>query len=184
MKIIKQNSHGFTLIELLVVIAIVGVLSGVVLQSLNSARMKSRDASRLATVDQIQKAFEISATLTGKNSLPTTTGYTCLGLVADTSPTCGYTSTMTPGGVLATAINTPLAVAISGNVIPADPSFKNGIGVAYLYNSNVTPATVPASTLGAYLSWVIEGSTTCGRGVAGGAVTNGTQCFLRIGNAI
>ncbi len=55
----KKNSKGFTLIELLVVIAIIGILSSVVLASLNSARRKSRDARRVADIKQIQLALEL-----------------------------------------------------------------------------------------------------------------------------
>ncbi len=55
----KNNKKGFTLIELLVVIAIIGILSSVVLASLNSARKKSRDARRIADVKQIQVALEL-----------------------------------------------------------------------------------------------------------------------------
>jgi prepilin-type N-terminal cleavage/methylation domain-containing protein len=54
-----RTTKGFTLIELLVVIAIIGILSSVVLASLNTARQKSRDARRIADVKQLQTALEL-----------------------------------------------------------------------------------------------------------------------------
>jgi prepilin-type N-terminal cleavage/methylation domain-containing protein len=51
--------RGFTLIELLVVVAIIGLLSSVVLASLNSARQKGRDARRVADLKQLQVALEL-----------------------------------------------------------------------------------------------------------------------------
>lgn len=55
----NKNKKGFTLIELLVVIAIIGILSSVVLASLNSARKKSRDARRVADIGQLRLALEL-----------------------------------------------------------------------------------------------------------------------------
>ena len=54
-----KNSKGFTLIELLVVIAIIGLLSTLAVVALNSARLKARDAKRIADIKQIQTALEL-----------------------------------------------------------------------------------------------------------------------------
>lgn len=65
-KLFVMSKRGFTLIELLVTIAIIGILSSVILVSLSSAQIKSRDAKRIAEVRQIQSALEMYYTSYGR----------------------------------------------------------------------------------------------------------------------
>ncbi len=61
MNIVRQGANkkrGFTLIELLVVIAIIGILSSVVLVSLNSARKKGTDTRVISDVQETRTALE------------------------------------------------------------------------------------------------------------------------------
>jgi len=57
-----KTSRGFTLIELLVVVAIIGVLSSVIAASLNSSRIKARQAARSVDMRAIVHALELYAT--------------------------------------------------------------------------------------------------------------------------
>ena len=92
----KSKTAGFTLIELLVVIAIIGLLSSIVLASLNSARTKARDARRISDFKQISLALELFYDSYGRYPItggePTWDGHwqdfsTCL----ETGNGCGFT---------------------------------------------------------------------------------------------
>ena len=102
---------GFTLIELLVVISIIGLLASGVLASLNSARMKARDAKRISDMKQIQLALEMY--YADNNGYPI--------LLAYVSPTVD------------SAWSTSLASALSLylSTLPKETILNNG----YLYSS-------------------------------------------------
>ncbi len=67
---IENNSkkiRGFTLIELLMVVAIIGLLSSVVLASLNSARTKAKYAKGKTDIKQITLLVEVAKGQSGKH---------------------------------------------------------------------------------------------------------------------
>ncbi len=74
------SARGFTLIELLVVVAIIGVLSSVVLASLNTARMKARDAQRVSDIRSLETALQMY--YSDYNHFPVCTEYLTAGNAA------------------------------------------------------------------------------------------------------
>ena len=56
---LQKDSHGFSLVELLVVMTIVGILSSVVLSSLNTSRNKGADTAVKANLSTVTVQAEI-----------------------------------------------------------------------------------------------------------------------------
>ena len=86
----KKFSKGFTLIELLVVIAIIGILSSVVLASLNTARGKGADAALKANLANMRAQAEIYYDVASTYGVQATTTSTATcstgtGLFSDTT---------------------------------------------------------------------------------------------------
>lgn len=117
--------RGFTLIELLVVIAIIGILSAIVLTSLNSARAKARDARRLSDFEEIRVALELYAN--DHNAYPSTSNAwwgNCSGYGSHgTSGSTGWIPNLAPTYM---------------PILPLDPLPGPAAGYCYLYRSNGT----------------------------------------------
>jgi prepilin-type N-terminal cleavage/methylation domain-containing protein len=54
-----NTQRGFTLTELMVVIAVIGILSGIVIASLDGARERARDAKRVTDIRSTALALEL-----------------------------------------------------------------------------------------------------------------------------
>ncbi len=119
----KKNQKGFTLIELLVVIAIIGILSSIVLVSLNSARVKARDAKRQADMQSINTAQVLFADSQGSF------GY--VGELNTGCPTSGWDA----ANCINAAGGTPAFTTFLPSM-PADPGPND-----YFYTNNGADAT-------------------------------------------
>ncbi len=116
-----RNKKGFTLIELLVVIAIIGVLSSVVLASLNTARAKARDAFRPSSLEQVRNALELYAS-DNNESYPSTGSMNNVFMDPGCSP-------LSPGnGEQITANWVPGLTPKYISKLPADPHPTDAVG--------------------------------------------------------
>lgn len=161
----NRKDKGFTLIELLVVVAIISLLSSVVFVSLDSARVKSRNAVRLEGVHTIVNAFNIS--LTGTNSFPSSGGtWACV-----TSACFGWWA----GYVANSTVDTFLATSLPRK--PVDPADNNRPLGGVLYISSWTYGGIT----GPWLNYTVEPGGSCGRAqVYPQGNTSYVQCILNL----
>ncbi len=171
-----MKNRGFTLIELLVVIAVIGILASVVMASLNSARVKARNARRTSDVKQLLNAFHLGFDTTG--SLPNSNGtWSCI------SATC-YDGWSVQAPVA--AVDNYLAPYLPTK--PSDPTGGNRGYGGYLYldswagSVRYNGLTYPA---GAYIYWNAEMPATESSCAPGGILSFGASgtyasCMLQV----
>ena len=116
-----NSRKGFTLIELLVVIAIIGILSSVVLASLNTARGKGADSAIKANLANIRAQAEIVYDTDGDYD-GVCADATILGAIASAKSAAGITAAT---GALGTAGSATVAVCHTA----AAPSGSWAVGV-------------------------------------------------------
>ena len=123
------NKDGFTLIELLVVIAIIGILSSVVLASLNSARGKGADAAVKEDMHGIASQAEVYYDNNGSYS----------GVCGDVNVTKALANASTTGG-------NPTTCNDSANAWAASATLKGAGGFWCVDNGG--KATAEGSDIG------------------------------------
>ncbi|MFZ4500153.1 MAG: type II secretion system protein [Minisyncoccia bacterium] len=167
-----NKEKGFTLIELLVVIAVIGILASVVMASLNSARVKARNARRNSDIKQLVNAFNLGITNTG--TLPDSTANG-----ACVSATCyeaysSYIANSTVDAFLSPYLPTK----------PIDPPGGSRARGGYVYLSEWSGVSGnPLFPLGAIITWFQESPNVpgiCGPGKVYAAPEEYVQCIVYV----
>lgn len=131
-----KTNKGFTLIELLVVIAIIGILSSVVLASLNTARNKGTDAAIKANLANARAQAELYYDSNGNSYDPD--GTTNTGV-------CDATETNSIAAAVAAADEASTGVAICNSAPTAWAASAALTSGAFCVDSTGNAATTTAN---------------------------------------
>lgn len=173
----QKNTKGFTLIELLVVVSIIGLLSSVVLASLNSARIKAGNATRVNVIGEYYKAFFLFYytydAFPWDNGVPGGSEI-CL---SSTTTNCG-----TPPFPISTNVINALSPYIKlGPAFDIFEGFDSGVSIGPLvgprYQCEIANGNL--CTRGYFIYYVKGNQAQCGWGAHGTyQFDNGTACNL------
>lgn len=130
--------RGFTLIELLVVIAIIGILSSVVLASLNTARSKGNDAAVKSNLNNARAQAELFYDSNGNKYV---------GTVGSASDVCSASANA--GGVKG-------IYSFAAGAASASNSTLNASNAAGSFAKTTCHATPSSGSFNPYNAWAIE----------------------------
>ena len=162
----RHNTRGFTLIELLVVISIIGLLSSVVIASLNSARIDARNTARNSIAIQLRNAFNLAY----NGSYPNVAVYyPCL-------------TTVCSGGWSPHVGNATVDAYLSPYMKkPTDPvGGARGYGGYILFTPSNWVGLPPTWPAAYYIDYLLEPGGECPTGSYYDATANYVQCIFRV----
>ncbi|MFA4873631.1 MAG: type II secretion system protein [Patescibacteria group bacterium] len=121
MRRIFNAQKGFTLIELLVVISIIGLIATLSAVALKNARVKARDARRLADMKQLHSAMELCLDANGGSYASCCSNWAAGRKVFEC--TGGITISMPGSTNLKDPSNVPTVACNHGNTTPCEYTF-------------------------------------------------------------
>ena len=151
---LKKKEQGFTLIELLVVIAIIGILSSVVLASLNTAREKGNQAALTSNLKTIQVQAELYYDGTGNQTygvakLPT--AVCSAGMFGDATINSALLAASSSGSG-----TTLCAIGVNGQTWSASVQYKDATAIWCTDSTGYAGTGKPTATMA-----LIGDATSC-----------------------